>query len=220
MPLDHAAQRLGCVDEQVPAIRDLRRRRRSRTRGPGIDRGGCYGEATAQALPHAIQLANRWHLMKNASAAFLDAVRKSMVAIRSAVGAATVDPERLTCTERLQYEGFYRRTATAETILAMLQQGMPIKQIARTTGHSRKLVRTVLRGLTGDVFRARQSSLDAYLPQLDAEWTASCRNGAELWRRLRASGFTGSRRVVGEWATRRRRGELEQHPIGLKRVLG
>lgn len=31
--------------------------------------------------------------------------------------------------------------------------------------------------------------------------------GAELWRRLRASGFTGSLRAVGESATRRQRGE-------------
>ena len=84
---------------------------------------------------------------------------------------------------------------------------MPIKMIARTTGHSRKLVRNVLRGLTSDVFRMRQSSLEAYLPRLDAEWTAGCCNGAELWRRLRTSGFTGSLRVVGEWATRRRHGE-------------
>ncbi|CAO4167573.1 hypothetical protein CLBKND_01008 [Methylorubrum aminovorans] len=84
---------------------------------------------------------------------------------------------------------------------------MPIRQIVRTTGHSRRLVRDVLRGLTGDVFRTRQSSLEAYLPQLDAEWTAGCRNGAELWRRLCAAGFTGSLRVVGEWATRRRRHE-------------
>jgi transposase len=89
---------------------------------------------------------------------------------------------------------------------------MPIKTIARTTGHSRKLVRNVLRGLTGDVFRSRQSSLEAYLPRLDAEWASGCRNGAELWRRLRASGFTGSLRVVGEWATRRRRNE--QAPDG------
>ena len=164
-------------------------------------------EATARALPQAVQAADRWHLMENASAAFLDAVRKSMSAIRIAVGAATVDPERLTCVERLQYEGFLRRQATSEAISTLSRQGMPIKTIARTTGHSRKLVRNVLRGLTGDVFRARQSSLDAYLPQLDAAWTAGCRNGAELWRRLRASGFTGSLRVVGEWATRRRRSE-------------
>lgn len=34
-----------------------------------------------------------------------------------------------------------------------------------------------------------------------------CRNGAELWRRLREDGFRGSLRVVGEWATRQRRAE-------------
>src|SRR5947209_9398593 len=42
------------------------------------DRGGAYGEAAARALPQATQVADRWHLMENASAAFLDAVRKSM----------------------------------------------------------------------------------------------------------------------------------------------
>ena len=176
------------------------------------DRSGCYGVAGTRALPRAIQVADRWHLMENASAAFLDAVRKSIAAIRTAVGATTIDPGRLTCAERLQYEGYRRRTATAEAILTLSHQGMPIRQIVRTTGHSRKLVRDVLRGLTGDVFRMRQSSLEAYLPRLDADWTAGCRNGAELWRRLRANGFTGSLRVVGEWATRRRR--HEQTPEG------
>ncbi|ESZ04490.1 hypothetical protein X735_32735 [Mesorhizobium sp. L2C085B000] len=39
------------------------------------DRGGGYGEAIAKALPHADQVADRWHLMENASRAFLDAVR-------------------------------------------------------------------------------------------------------------------------------------------------
>jgi transposase len=41
------------------------------------DRGGGYGEAATNALPDAIQVADRWHLMENASAAFLDAVRRS-----------------------------------------------------------------------------------------------------------------------------------------------
>jgi transposase len=50
---------------------------------PGIkivsrDRGGGYGEAAARALPNAVQVADRWHLMENASAAFLEAVRRSM----------------------------------------------------------------------------------------------------------------------------------------------
>jgi hypothetical protein len=60
------------------------------------DRGGGYGEAAAKALPHAVQVADRWHLMENASRAFLDAVRKSMRQIRSAIGATTINPKLLT----------------------------------------------------------------------------------------------------------------------------
>jgi transposase len=47
------------------------------------DRGGGYALAAAKALPHAIQVADRWHLMENASHAFLDAVRKSMRQVRA-----------------------------------------------------------------------------------------------------------------------------------------
>ena len=68
------------------------------------DRGGAYSLAAAKALPQATQVADRWHLMENASHAFLDAVRKSMRQIRSAIGAATVDPDMLTVAERIQYE--------------------------------------------------------------------------------------------------------------------
>ncbi len=52
------------------------------------DRGGGYALAAAKALPHAVQVADRWHLMENASHAFLDAVRKSMRQIRAAIGAS------------------------------------------------------------------------------------------------------------------------------------
>lgn len=89
----------------------------------------------------------------------------------------------------------------------LADDGVPIKEIVRRTGHSRKLVRQVIRGERTDVFRVRQSSLEAHLPVLDDMWNAGCRNGAELWRRLKAKGFRGSLRVVGEWATRRRRAE-------------
>ena len=171
------------------------------------DRGGGYGEAAAKALPHAVQVADRWHLMENASRAFLDAVRKSMRQVRSVIGATTINPELLTAAERIQYEGYLRREETNAAILGLSKSGMAIKQIARQTGHSRKLVRQIVRGERNDVFRTRQGSLDAHLPWLDEQWASDCRNGAELWRRLTARGFRGSLRVVGEWATRKRRAE-------------
>jgi transposase len=97
-----------------------------------------------------------------------------------------------------------RRNAT---IMALAKNAVPLKEIVRRTAHSRKLVRQVNRGESTDVFRTRQSTLDAHLPFLDAQWSEGCRNGAELWRRLQGQGFQGSLRVVSEWATRRRRAE-------------
>jgi len=171
------------------------------------DRGGGYGEAAARSLPHAVQVADRWHLMENASAAFLHAVRKSMRLIRAAIGATVINPKLLTFAERLQYEGYLRREETNTVILALAKDGVPIKQIVKRTGHSRKLVRQVIRGERTDVFRSRQGSLDAHLPLLNEQWAAGCRSGAELWRRLKEHGFRGSLRVVSEWTARRRRAE-------------
>ena len=87
-------------------------------------------------------------------------------------------------------------------ILALAQHGVPIKQIVRETGHSRKLVRQVIRGERTDVFRMQQSSLEPHLPWLDAQWDGG---SAQCYGPLASSEATeasrGSLRVIGEWAT-------------------
>lgn len=171
------------------------------------DRSGGYRQAIGQALPHAVQIADRWHLMENASAAFLNAVRKSMRTIRAALGSTVINPQLLTCAEKLQHDGFVRRQETNTVITTLAAEGVSIKEIVRRSGHSRGLVRQVVRGQRNDMFRVRRGSLEAYLPFLDEQWDSGCTNGFELWRRLRGLGFQGSQRVVGEWATRRRRAE-------------
>jgi len=191
---------------------------------PGIkivsrDRGGGYGDPVTRALPEAIQVADRWHLMANASAAFVDAVRRSMRDIRVATGATTINPDLLTCAEKLGYQGYLRRRDVCTAIAALIKSGVPLKEIARRTGHSRNFVRQISRGGGTDMFRTRQSTLDAHLPFLDAQWTSGCRNGAELWRRLKGQGFGGSLRVVAEWATRRRRAEGASNPQ-LRKIPG
>ena len=148
------------------------------------DRGGGYALAAAKALPEATQVADRWHLMENASRAFLDAVRKSMRQIRAAIGAATINPSLLTAAERIQFEGYLRREEENAAILGLAKNGTTIKEIVRRTGHSRGLVRRILRGQRSDVFRSRETSLVLYLPWLDARWAAGERNGTALWRQL------------------------------------
>ena len=113
-------------------------------------------------------------MMENASGAFLDAVRKSMRQIRTAMGSTVIDLSLLTSAEKLQYEGYVRREETNAAILSLSEQGVAIKEIVRRTGYSRGLIRKILRGQRSDVFRVRQSSLEPYLPWLDEQWEGGC----------------------------------------------
>ena len=171
------------------------------------DRSGGFAAAVSEAAPKAVQVADRWHLMENASAAFLGAVRGALGSIRQALSCGAINPGLLSAAERLQYECYRRREETYDTIRAMATAGTPIKEIVRRTGHSRKLVRAVLRNREDEVFRSRASSLEPWLPRLEEMWETGCRNAAELWRQLRDEGFGGCLRIVTEWATRRRRSE-------------
>ena len=171
------------------------------------DRSGGFASAVNEAAPSAVQVADRWHLMENASAAFLDAVRSVLGPIRRALSGGTINPDLLSAAEHLQYEGYLRRKEANDAIRALAAAGTPIKEIVRRTGRSRKLVRATLRNRVDEVFRSRTSSLDPWLMRLEAMWEAGCRNAAELWRNLRNEGFGGCLRIVTEWATRRRRSE-------------
>ncbi len=144
---------------------------------PGIslvsrDRGGGYGQAASHAAPQAVQVADRWHPMESASAAFLEAVRRSMRAIRQALRSATIDPALLTRAERNQYDGFVRRQEDNQSIKDLARQGASIKDIARRTSRGRKLVRSVLRGSDAMSFAAARRRLSLI-------WPGSVRNGRQ-----------------------------------------
>jgi transposase len=84
-----------------------------------------------------VQAADRWHLMENASSAFLDAVRRSMREIRRLVGAMTINPDLPSAAERLQYEGYLRREDPNAAIMTIAKLGSSIREIVRRTSYSR-----------------------------------------------------------------------------------
>ena len=171
------------------------------------DRGGTYARAASRALPGATQVADRWHLMANASAAFLDAVRRAMKPLREALSNDTIDPDLLTSMERRQLDGAKRRDAMRASVMTLRAANVSLKEIGRRTGLSRGTIRRIVRGECNDVFRPRQSSLARFDSMLEGLWNDGCRNGAEVHRLLGAGGFKGSLRVVTEWTTRRRHEE-------------
>lgn len=158
----------------------------------GRDRGGGYATAAARALPQATQVADRWHLMENASRAFLDAVRKSMRQIRTAIGSATINPELLTAAERIQYEGYLRSEDTNATILDLAKSGAAIKEIVRQTGYSRGLVRRVLRGQRSDVFRVRENRLNSICRGLTLNGRSDSGTGQSCGGSSRTKGSAGA----------------------------
>ena len=101
--------------------------------------------------------------MQNASRAFAKAVRQSMRAIRQVIGVTALKPVPLTAAERIRYEGYLRREDINAAVLEQARAGMTIKEIVRRTGHSRGLVRKILRGQRSDVFRTHESSPVVYL---------------------------------------------------------
>ena len=169
------------------------------------DRGSGYREGAAKGAPQALVIADRWHLLENVSAAFLEGVKRHMGHLRRAVTGGNLDPDTLSAAEKMQWAGWKRREEVNGTVRDIHGAGGSIKGIVRTTGLSRKTVRRIPAGTRDDIFRSRETTLDRWPERLNTEWDGGCRNGAELWRRLRDAGYGGSLRVVTEWATRRRR---------------
>lgn len=189
---------------------------------PGIavvsrDRAGPYAEAARLGAPQAIQVADRWHLLVNASEALRSRVERHQAEIREAARQAAFQdaPAAMVALapadlppEQDNGHGGGRRRQRCEAALRLHGEGVAIKTIARTLGASRNSVRRWLRvGAFVPYRRApAPSRLDAHLRFVEARWQEGQHNAAGLYRELRAIGFEGGYEIVQRWAKRRRRG--------------
>jgi transposase len=194
---------------------------------PGVavvsrDRAGGYAEGARQGAPTAMQVADRWHLLKNLTEAverFLSrhhpmlqqaaarvTTRPAQGAPPSEGGASSPLSDRPPTRATLARE---RRRARYEEVRALHQHGATIRSLAQRFRMHRRTVRRFLRA-EGFPERAqpppRGSSLTRFLPYLEQRWGAGCHNAAVLWREVRVLGFRGTaslvRRVVGPWRAR------------------
>ena len=181
------------------------------------DRSMQYAQGISEGAPHAVQVADRWHLLKNLSETverilqdLLPRMKRQIVsaydkAPRGQFPRAETDLER-------QAASRVRRLGEYTLVQYLRQQGYAERRIARMLGMSRGKVRSFYRAET---FPERQhhyvpSMLDPHLPYLQQRVSEGCLNAQQLWRELRERGYPGSSSQVSKWMTDRRRGSRPQ----------
>lgn len=184
---------------------------------PGVeiitrDRSVDYARGAAEGAPQAVQVADRWHLLKN----WREALERLLGRLHSELNRLSLptDPLPAPAPQRpaLDSQRPSRRTALAanrarryalyQAVRTLLQQGVPQMQIARQLGLGRGTVRTFARADTYPERGRRspgKSILDPYIPYLQRRFHEGGSNSTQLWRELQAQGYSGSRSLVGTW---------------------
>ena len=184
------------------------------------DRASLYAEAATKAVPQAIQVADRWHLLHNLSEAFVSALEPfhrlllevaRSVAKRSDPAPPTPmvipAPVSASLPERqgVSQHKRDRRLSRYQEVMKQFRNGVSKNEIARNCDMGR---RTVRRWIAAQGFPERKpvdrlSSVDQHRQYLEQRWEQGCHNAAQLWRELQERGFTGQSAIVRRWIQKR-----------------
>jgi len=192
---------------------------------PGVeviarDRAGAYADGARQGAPDAVQVTDRWHLLRNLGDAVhaladrhegavrraAQAVAEESAATAAAEPVAPTAPRLPNAAERSSQASLSRRQARYEEAARLHGQGVSISRIAALLGAERKTVRGWLRRGGAPSWRKpkRGSALDPHVPLLERRWAEGCHNAARLWQDVAAAGYAGRPGTVRAWATQRR----------------
>lgn len=180
------------------------------------DRGGIYAEAARRAAPQAVQVADRWHLLRNLSEALCRAIAphhrlfsQPARANRPEDPAPTPVPvapwsQRELLVQQANRQRRYERWEQVRELF--LKTGAPDQELARELGLDH---RTVKKFRTAEVYpeakpRVRESIVDDHASYLDQRLKEGCRSSTRLWRELRMQGFRGQVNSVRYWLRQRR----------------
>ena len=176
----------------------------------GRDRSTEYARGAAAGAPAAVQVVDRWHVLRNVREVAERVLNRHAEDLRglSAEGSgAGLPPRRRSSAEEARREEVRHRVAAhyAE-IQRLTAAGETISGIARRLGITRIMVRRYRFAVAPPQrdYARRASQLDPFEPYLRRRWAEGCRNGLQLWRELRERGYTGASRPVSRWAQERR----------------
>jgi transposase len=193
------------------------------------DRAGAYADGARQGAPDAVQVADRWHLLRNLgdavqaladrhgsalrhAAQFTADTQAAVITADAVLPPVTPMPRPATRTQRMSQAAFARRQARYEEAARLQADGVSLSRIAALLGAERKTVRGWLRRGHAPLWSKpkRGGVLAPHAAFLDRRWAEGCHNAAQLWRELVALGFSGRPATVRKWAGQRR--ATEPHP--------
>jgi transposase len=197
------------------------------------DRADAYTLAGRQAVPEALQVADRFHLVRNVG----DALKALLHSRRWCPPTTTTPPEMalgvtsapassLTEATRNTRQPTLRKRAVWEAVQQYRGLGQSLRQIAQALGLDRRTVRKYLAADQPPVYPARRprpTQLSPYLSYLAERWAQGCHNARRLYRELVPQGYHGSesmvRVVVRPWRTRQEASSPALTPTQLARLI-
>ncbi|WP_019587602.1 ISL3 family transposase [Deinococcus apachensis] len=170
------------------------------------DRSTEFACAVTQSLPNAVQVLDRWHLLKN----LREALERFLGRHQNVLRETTPAPKpRSQAGEDVRAQRQQRRMALLVQMQVLRAAGLGTRVIARHLGVSRYLVKRYLQADAVPARRAHtrvRSILDPYLAFLNRRWDEGCRVGAQLLREVQSLGYPGTRRPLDSWLRARRAG--------------
>ncbi|WP_043343786.1 ISL3 family transposase [Belnapia moabensis] len=203
---------------------------------PGVavvarDRAGVYADGIRQGASDAVEVTDRWHLLRNLGDAVHAAAERHHAAARRVArevmqqtGAPSTPPTtasaRPRATGRRSAAASARRQGRFDEAARLHAAGASLSAISRQLGADRKTLRGWLcAGAMPSWQQPRRGSLlDPYRDHLERRWAEGCHNAARLWRELKELGFAGRGAIVRSWATERR--GAEPHGTRAPRTAG
>ena len=197
------------------------------------DRSTEYTRAITLGAPHARQIADRFHIIKN----LREALERLIDRNRGCLAGVTIPRQpRYSIENELQSgvptyaERKPAKRGPAQTsrsavrqeerqvrvtqVRELRSQGISIKGIAQQLGINRQTVYRYLRSDTDptvNLIRQKPSIIDKHMAYLHERWQAGCENGLQLWREIQERGYYGSRKMVAVWVSQQRQ-EVRLNP--------
>lgn len=175
------------------------------------DRGGIYADGATRGAPHAIQVADRFHLLCNLTSAVERVLEQKRTSLANAIVTVTPEPTPLPVdsspktksrVEQDREDRRERRVDRYNEVVGLHRQGMSQQAISLRLHIQRKTIRRFVRaGLYPEraTPHRRPPGINKFQEFLLRRWGEGCHNATRLWHEIQDQGYTGGRSTMAKF---------------------